>query len=229
MGASSGFGLATAQAAAAEGASVVIVSGNEHRITAALKSLPKGSEGYAADLSREENIRKFFDGIGSFDHLVYTAGENISLSEIANTDLAAARDFFTIRFWGAVASIKYAAPHIRPGGSIVLTGGIASQRPGKGWLLGATICGAMDGLVKAMAVELAPMRVNLVSPGVVKTNLWNSLPAADREGLYSAIAAQAPVKRIGEASDIALTYLYLMKQPYGTGQCITVDGGAILV
>ncbi len=177
----------------------------------------------------EANIAKFFTTVGAFDHLVYCAGENISLGDLEATDIASAREFFTLRYWGAVAAVKYGAPHIRQGGSIVLTSGIASKRPGKGWFLGASICGAMDSFVKAMAVELAPIRVNLVSPGVVKTNLWNSLSETDRNGLYNATAAHVPVKYVAEPNDIALTYLYLMKQPYGTGQGIVVDGGATLV
>ena len=229
LGASSGLGLATAQAAAAEGAAVVIVSGNAQRLGEARKTLPANAESHVVDLSAEANIERFFTTLGAFDHLVYCAGENISLGDLAATDIASAREFFTLRYWGAVAAVKYGAPQIRQGGSIVLTSGIASKRPGKGWFLGASICGAMDSFVKAMAVELAPIRVNLVSPGVVKTNLWNSLSEADRNGLYNATAAHVPVKYVAEPNDIALTYLYLMKQPYGTGQGVVVDGGATLV
>ena len=87
----------------------------------------------------------------------------------------------------------------------------------------------MEGLVRALAVELAPIRVNSVVPGIVKTNLWNSMPEADRENLYKTVGASLPVGRVGEAEDIALTFLYLMKQAYGTGQNIIIDGGAVLV
>jgi NAD(P)-dependent dehydrogenase (short-subunit alcohol dehydrogenase family) len=229
LGGSSGLGLATAQAAAADGAQVVIVSGNRQRIDQALKTLPAGSEGYAADLSQETNIKDLFDRLGNFDHLVYTAAENLKLSNVSDTDIAKARDFLTIRFWGAFAAAKYGAPHIKPGGSINLTSGIAGARPGKGWALAASICGAMEGLVRALAVELAPIRVNSVVPGVVKTNLWNSMPEADRENLYKTVGDTLPVKRVGEADDIALTFLYLMKQAYGTGQNIIIDGGAVLI
>jgi NAD(P)-dependent dehydrogenase (short-subunit alcohol dehydrogenase family) len=229
LGGSSGLGLATAHAAADEGAKVVIVSGNQQRIDSALKELPEGTEGYAVDLAHEQNIKAFFDTIGNFDHLVYTAGENLVLNNISETNIEDAHNFFTLRFWGAFAAVKYGAPHINKGGSINLTGGIASPRPGAGWALAASICAAVEGFTRAMAVELAPIRVNQVSPGVIKTNLWNSMSETDRENLYTNVGNSLPLKRVGEAEDIAQAFIYMMKQQFGTGQVITVDGGAVLV
>lgn len=229
LGGSSGLGLATAKAAAAEGADVVIVSGNQSRIDTALQGLPPGTEGLAINLSIEQNIKTFFETIGSIDHLVYTAAENLTLKNIAQTDIEQARVFFNLRYWGALATVKYGAPCIKKGGSINLTGGIAGARPGAGWGIAASICGAMEGFVRAMAVELAPIRVNSVMPGVIKTNLWNSMSDADREGLYQSVGDSLLVKRVGEAEDIALAFLYLMKQQFGTGQNIIIDGGFVLV
>ncbi|TWV99948.1 SDR family oxidoreductase [Chitinophaga pinensis] len=229
LGASSGIGLATAIAAAEEGAKVVIVSGNQQRMNDALKQLPAGSEGYAVDLSNEENIRAFFEGAGSFDHLIYTAGENLTLQEISKTNIADAQRFFNVRYWGAFAAVKYAAPYIRKGGSINLTGGNAGQRPNGGWGVAASICMAMEGFTRAMAVELAPVRVNLVAPGVVRTNLWNGMPEADRENIFTTLGNSLLVKRVGVAEDIAQTFVYMMKQAFATGQILTVDGGGVLV
>ena len=87
----------------------------------------------------------------------------------------------------------------------------------------------MEGLTRALAVELAPIRVNIVSPGVVRTPLWAGMPEADREALYRQMAETLPVGHVGEAAEIAEAYLYLMRQGYGTGQVVTVDGGAVLV
>jgi NAD(P)-dependent dehydrogenase (short-subunit alcohol dehydrogenase family) len=229
LGGSSGLGLATAKAAANEGANVIIVSSNQQRINTGLKDLPQGTEGYAVDLSNEQNIKAFFDTIGNFDHLVYSAGENLILNTIDQTDIEQARTFFNLRYWGAFAAVKYGAPRINAGGSISLTSGTAGARPGKGWSVASSICGAMEGFVRAMAVELAPIRVNGVVPGVVDTNLWNSMPAADRDNLYKSMADAQLVKRVGEADDIALAFIYLMKQQYGTGQNIVIDGGAVLM
>jgi NAD(P)-dependent dehydrogenase (short-subunit alcohol dehydrogenase family) len=229
LGGSAGLGLATAREAAANGAEVVIVSGNQSRIDSALKELPEGSSGYAVDLSKEENIKIFITSIGAFDHLVYTAGENLNLMRIAETDLETSKDFFTLRFWGALAAVKYGAPLIRKGGSINLTSGIASQRPGAGWALASGICGAMEGFTRAMAVELAPIRVNVVMPGVIKTDLWNGMAEQDREQFYQAVGNSLLVKRIGRPEEIARTFVFMMTQSFATGQTFIIDGGAALV
>ena len=229
LGGSSGIGLATAKAAAAEGANIVIVSGNQSRIDGALKELPEGSTGFAVNLSNEESIKQFFEKAGKFDHLVYTAGENLTLHSINETEIDEARAFFNVRYWGAFAAVKYGAPNVNTNGSISLISGTASLRPGAGWSVTSSICGAMEGFVRAMAVELAPIRVNSVVPGVIKTNLWGSMTEADRDGLFKSQAEALLLKRVGEAEDIALAFVYLMKQQFATGQNIVVDGGAVLV
>jgi NAD(P)-dependent dehydrogenase (short-subunit alcohol dehydrogenase family) len=229
LGGSSGIGLATAQAAAREGAAVVIASSRARRVEEALAALPTGSEGHALDLTDEPAVQAFFDRLGPFDHLAFTAGETLQLGRLAEAEIAAARDFFALRYWGALMAAKYGSGHIRPGGSIVFTSGLAGLRPHAGWSLGASICAAMEGLTRALAVELAPIRVNIVSPGVVKSPLWATMPTADRDALYRQTAAQLPVAHIGEVEEIAEAYLYLMRQTYGTGEVLRVDGGGALV
>jgi NAD(P)-dependent dehydrogenase (short-subunit alcohol dehydrogenase family) len=229
LGGSSGIGLATAKAAGEEGVSLVIVSSNQEKINNALKDLPVGSAGYAVDLSKEENIKDLFGKIGNFDHLIYCAGENLSLNTIEATDIGKARDFFTVRFWGPFAAVKYGKPFINKGGSISLTSGTASLRPGAGWSVASAICGAMEGFVRAMAVELAPLRVNCVVPGVVRTPLWDSMSKSDRESLYKYVSDSVLLKRVAEAEDIARGFIYLMEQDHATGQSLLIDGGTVLV
>jgi NAD(P)-dependent dehydrogenase (short-subunit alcohol dehydrogenase family) len=212
LGGSSGIGLATAQAAAREGAQLVIVSSQQARVDQAVATLPGGAEGHAVDLLDEDAVKVLFERLGGFDHLVYTAGETLRLSSLASLDLASARGLFEVRYWGALLAAKCASGNIRAGGSIVFTSGIAGQRPHPGWALGASITSAMEGLTRALAVELAPIRVNIVSPGVVKTPLWSSMTETDREALYRQTAAALPVGHIGEAAEIAEGYVYLMLQ-----------------
>ncbi|MDE1192821.1 MAG: SDR family NAD(P)-dependent oxidoreductase [Arachidicoccus sp.] len=183
IGGSAGIGLATAKAVAAKGAIVIIVSSNQQRISNALQSLPKNAKGIVINASDERQIKNLFEQVGSFDHLVYTAGENLRLNNIADTEIASAQQFFNVRYWGAFTAVKYVAPHISKSGSIVLTGGIAGARPNKGWSVAASIASAMEGFTRAMAMELAPVRVNVVSPGIVRTDLWSSMPETDRENL----------------------------------------------
>jgi NAD(P)-dependent dehydrogenase (short-subunit alcohol dehydrogenase family) len=229
LGGSSGIGLAIAQGAAHEGATVAIASSRKARIDAALAKLPAGTEGHVLDLADGDATQALFARLGSFDHLVFTAGETLQLGSLATTDVDAARRFFALRFWGAYGAAKYGSSNIRKGGSIVFTSGIAAQRPQAGWALGASICAAMEGLTRALAVELAPIRVNVVSPGVVRTPLWSSMLEADREALYRETAERLPVGHVGDAEEIAEAYLYLMRQGYSTGQVLVVDGGAVLV
>ncbi|HEV2479658.1 MAG TPA: SDR family oxidoreductase [Puia sp.] len=191
--------------------------------------MPAGSRGYAVDLAREENIRQFFDGIGPFDHLVYTAGEPLSLTPIDTLDVEQAKTFFTVRFWGAMAAVKYGHSRLDPGGTISLTSGTAGWRPQKGWALAASICTAMEGFTRAMAVELAPIRVNLVIPGVIRTNLWSGMPEAQLRKFYESEAQRLPAGRIGEAEDVAATFLFFMNNPHLTGQAVVIDGGSLLV
>jgi len=229
LGGSSGIGYAVAEYALAEGARVVIGSSHAGRVDAAVTALGTKAEGHALDLTDEAAIEAFFNGVGSFDHLVFTAGDSLKLGEIGATDLSLARRAFDIRYWGALAAVKYGAPRIVQGGSIVLTTGVAALRPRSGWAFGASVCGAMEALTRALAVELAPLRVNAVSPGLIATNLWQNMSEEDRRAMYEQAGKHLPVGRVGEARDVAGAYLFLMESAFATGQTVVVDGGAVLV
>jgi len=227
LGGTAGLGLATAQLIAGQGAQVVVVSRSEDRVGQALATLPASAEGHTADLSDEASIAGLFAELCSFDHLVYTAGENLVLHALQDTDLRAARSFLETRLWGAITAVKHAAPHLRAGGSIVLMSGSAGARPQAGWAVAALICGAVEALTRALAVELAPIRVNAVAPGVVRTGLWDGL--AEREAMYEQLARTLPVGRVGEPEDVARGIAYLLGDGYTTGTTIAIDGGTALV
>ena len=118
---------------------------------------------------------------------------------------------------------------MRDGGSITLTTGNAGAHPDPGWSVAASICGAVEALTRALALELAPrVRVNAVAPGVLRSPLWRAMDAADRDELYRARAARVPLRRVGEVDDAVRAYRYLMTQTYATGTVVTVDGGEVL-
>ena len=229
VGGSSGIGLAVAQQAASQGAKVVIASSNAERVQKAVECISGDAQGQAVNVSDEGAVATFFAKLGSFDHLVFTAGDTLQLNELVATDLTKARHAFELRYWAALAAVKYASPHIRKDGSIVLTTGVAGRRPHKGWTVVASICGTIEALTRALAVELAPIRVNAVCPGVVRTNLWQSMTADAREQLYESVGNSLPVGRVGEPYDIAQAYLFLMQEGFSTGQTVVVDGGTVLV
>jgi len=229
LGGSSGIGLAVAELAASQGANVVIASSGAERVQKAIESIGGEAQGQAVDVSKERDVATLFTKLGVFDHLVFTAGDSLHLRDLATTDLGQARRAFELRYWSALAAVKYGSPHIRKGGSIVLTTGVAGLRPQKGWVVAASVCGTIEALTRALAVELAPIRVNAVSPGVVRTNLWQSMSAADREHLYESVGNSLPVGRVGEPYDIAQAYVFLMQEGFSTGQTVVVDGGTVLV
>jgi NAD(P)-dependent dehydrogenase (short-subunit alcohol dehydrogenase family) len=229
LGGSSGIGFAVAEQASTEGAEIVIASSNPERVQKAVEKLEGNAQGHALDLSDESAVENFFANLGAFDHLVFTAGDQLHLNDLAATDLQQARRAFELRYWAALAAVKYGSKNIRKGGSIVLTTGIAGQRPRKGWVIAASVCGTIEALTRALAVELAPIRVNAVSPGMVRTNLWQNMTAAERERLYESVGSSLPVGRVGEAHDIARAYLFLMQEEFSTGQTLVVDGGTVLV
>src|SRR3954467_7448891 len=188
LGGTSGIGLATAERAAADGATVIVASSSPDRIDAALARLPASAEGYPVNARNEDEIRDLFNRLGRFDHLVFTAGETLQIGAIADTDLDAARRALHVRVWGAYAAVKHAVPHLRAGGSIVLSSGIAGTRPEENWTVAAGICGALDALTRALAVELAPIRVNAVAPGVVRSDLWREMSKQDRSAMYDSLS-----------------------------------------
>ena len=229
LGGTAGIGLATALAATGQGASVVVVSSSEARVNEALSLLPEGSQGIAANLGDEKQMEQLFKKIGEFDHLVFTAGDELKFSELAALDINEAKQSIHLRFWGAIMAAKYGATLIRKGGSITLTTGAIGRRPGKGTVVIAGIASAMEGLTRALAFELAPIRVNAVCAGTVRTNLLSGMSAADREALFNQIGSKLLAGRIGEPCELAEAYLYLMRGSFTTGQVIVADGGSLLV
>jgi NAD(P)-dependent dehydrogenase (short-subunit alcohol dehydrogenase family) len=229
IGGTAGLGLATAHATVAAGGEVVVVSSRQAKVTEVLAELPAGARGETVDVRDEGEVKALFDRIGPIDHLVYTAGEPMTPAPVLTTDIGAVRQFFETRFWGAYASVKYAAPHIRSGGSIVLSSGGSSQRPGPGWAAASSALGAMEALGRALAVELAPIRVNVVRPGMVRSEMWREYPEEVREEMFRSTGGALPVGRIGETADVARSYVHLMEQEYATGSIVTVDGGGLLI
>jgi NAD(P)-dependent dehydrogenase (short-subunit alcohol dehydrogenase family) len=228
LGGTSGIGRAVAQAALEEGAQVVVASNQPEALDRARRELP-GVTAELVDVASEEAIRALFARLAPFDHLAYTAGDDLPIGPLANLDLRRARARFEIRYWGAVAAVKYGVPSIRAGGSIVLTSGFSAVRPRAGWTSQASIQSAIEGLTRALAVELGPIRVNAVSPGVARTPRWDAWSEADRRAFYQREESRLPVRRVGQPGEIAAAFIYFMKNEYATGNFQPVDGGGALV
>ncbi|MFD9663085.1 SDR family oxidoreductase [Rhodococcus sp. NPDC059968] len=228
LGGTSGIGLAVAQAASEAGAAVVVASRNPDSVTAALKKLPDNAVGHSVDASSTESMRAFFDEIGQFDHLAYTAADTLTSTPLEDYTPQKAQTFFNLRVVYAFEAVRLAVPHLRPGGSITLTSGTAAFKGGPGWLLGCAAAGAIASGARSLAVELAPLRVNAVAPGVIRSPLWSGMTEAEQQQMYADTGASLPLGRVGEVQDAAKAYIQLMDQDYATGIVSVIDGGTLL-
>src|SRR5215469_485749 len=231
IGGSSGIGFAVAKAALADGASVAVGSSNPQNVTAAVERLGAGASGRAVDVKSERDVADFFDEVGALDHLVFTAGDwgGRGARAIGEVDFEAAHKLFDVRFWGALSAIKHATPRMPPTGSITLTNGMIAHRPRKGTPISTAMAGAIEHLTRGLAVDLAPIRVNVVCPAAIRTDVWNTIPEGDREARFAEMTRRQPVARIGEPAEVAEAYLYAMRGGYTTGQVLLVDGGSSVV
>jgi NAD(P)-dependent dehydrogenase (short-subunit alcohol dehydrogenase family) len=227
VGGSSGIGLGVAAAALDKGAEVVMAGRSHeklHDAELALGSNPR-VKSIAVDRTNEAGVSRLFGKVGAFDHLVATAGTLPPGDPIAETDMDAARSFVENKLIGAVMLAKHAAGSLRVGGSMIFTSGINKDRPPvPGGALVAGIAGSFTYFVRALALELAPTRVNVVSPGWVDSPMWDVLGDA-KPGFFAEMAARLPSRRLPSAADVAAAYIYLMESELTTGETLRVDGG----
>lgn len=230
IGGSSGMGLATAKAALAEGAKVVITGRSEERLRSAREEMGGAARTVALDAADEAGTRALFEELGHVDHVFFTAA-TLTFDPRLAADSAAVRSAIDTRFWGSYYVAKYAAPKMPPDGSITFTTGTASRKAVPGLAVVAASCGAVEALARALALELAPIRVNAIAPGLIDTPLHEKM-AGSRERAAKRIAGTAerlPLKRAGSPEDIAQAALFLMKNRFTTGITLTIDGGHMVL
>lgn len=227
VGGASGIGFAVAKAALAEGAVVKIASSQAAKVEAAASSLGAGASGSVVDVTDEASVEALFQQLGPIDHLVFTAGDWGAGfgSPARNLDILAAEAGLKVRFWGALRVVKFGCRTLSEHGSITLTDGMLAHRPRKGAPVMTALLGAIEHLTPALAVDLAPIRVNAVCPGLVMTERTHQMP----EEMVKAFTARLPLPRAAEPSEVAEAYIYLMKGGYTTGQVLKVDGGGAWV
>ncbi|MDP4105793.1 MAG: SDR family oxidoreductase [Bacillota bacterium] len=228
VGGTSGIGLSAAKAFLNESAQVIIASRSASKLSEAKKVLGSNVETYTIDFRSEEKLADFFKTVGKFDHLVVTAGEG-AMGHFSELPVANVKEAFDSKFWGQYLTVHAALPYLNDTSSITLTSGVYGIRPPKGATTLASINSAIDGLVRGLSVDLSPIRVNVVSPGIVDTPLYGGMPDEDRQNLYNSIAQQLPVRRVAQPEDIAEAYVYLAKNGFTTGTVLLIDGGAHLV
>ncbi|MBT2406183.1 MULTISPECIES: SDR family oxidoreductase [unclassified Streptomyces] len=221
-GGTSGVGLASAEAFAARGAEVTVVSRSEDKVRRAVKSLGPAAAGHVLDLRDSEAVAAFAEGAGAFDHVVVSAAET-PMGRVDTLPLEDAYAAMDSKFWGAYRLAR--AVGVDPAGSLTIVTGYLSVRPGRASALQSAINAALEALVRGLALELSPVRVNAVSPGLLRTPLWDGLPAGGREAMYEAASQRLPVNRVGEPQDVAAAIAMVAGNAYMTGTTLFVDGG----
>ncbi|RUX26419.1 SDR family oxidoreductase [Mesorhizobium sp. M2A.F.Ca.ET.042.01.1.1] len=231
VGGSSGIGFGVAAAALEHGAEVVIVGRSEDKLKAAEERLGAGHvTAIAADMANEADVSRMFEQAGAFDHLVATAGTPPPNDPIGETDMDFVRGFVDGKLIGSVMLAKHAVRKLNKGGSMIFTSGVNKDRPPvPGGAVVAAVAGSFSYFARALALELAPTRVNIVSPGWVDTEMWDEIVGEAKTGYFEQMGGRIPAGRIARPADIAPAYLYLMQNKFMTGETVHIDGGQRLV
>ena len=242
IGGSSGIGYCVAEACLEFGALVVISSSQQSRIDSSidrlLKIYPSAQRritGYACDLSSssvEANIERLLERCGGpkFDHIVHTAGDSLATSKLEEATLESIQKAAMVRFNSPLLLAKHAPRYLNPGpaSSITLTTGVVSRKPIKDWSIVTGYATGLHGMMRNLALDLAPVRVNLISPGAVLTPLWDGMTEEMREGFMTHVKQNCTTGEVGRAEDVAESYLYVMRDWNVSGSVIDTNGGSLL-
>jgi NAD(P)-dependent dehydrogenase (short-subunit alcohol dehydrogenase family) len=228
IGGTSGIGLSAAKAFLDRSAHVIIASRSASKLSEANRTLGDAVQSYEIDFRSEQSIAEMFKKIGNFDHLVVTAGDG-AMGVFSDLPVDNAKQAFDSKFWGQYLTVRGALPYLAQTGSVTLTSGVYGRRPPKGASTLAAINSAIEGLVRGLAIDIAPIRINVVSPGIVDTPIYAGMPEQQRQEMFKGIGEQLPVGRIAQPEDIAQSYVYLAANGFTTGSVVLVDGGAHLV
>ena len=223
IGRGSGLARASALAALDAGARVVAAGRDQETLAAAYAGEP-GVSAETVNLTDEASIAALGDRLGAVNHVVSTASAR-ARGRVADLDRDAIRLSFDTKVIGPLMLAKHLAPRMNKGGSFVLFSGVAAAKIAVGTLGVAITNAAADTLARSLALELAPIRVNAISPGVIDTGAWDAFGEQGKADYFADIRARNPARRIGTPQDIAEGVLFAMTSTFLTGQTLHIDGG----
>jgi NAD(P)-dependent dehydrogenase (short-subunit alcohol dehydrogenase family) len=228
IGGSSGIGLETARSARAEGAEVVLVGRDRERLEHAAAELG-ASRTAAFDATDWEALEGFFAGLpAGIDHVMVT-GPGPYYGALADLDRERAHRDFDDHQWLAVEVARLSVGRVRAGGTLLFMAGTGARKPGPGQSLMAAATAALPALIANLAVEVAPIRVNLIAAGFVDTPLSASLLGDDLDARRAQLRATLPIGRVVGPADVAAMAVHIMINTALTGATYAVDGGEQLV
>jgi NAD(P)-dependent dehydrogenase (short-subunit alcohol dehydrogenase family) len=226
FGASSGVGRAAAKRAGQLGARVVLVGREAARLEEARAEAGAGAQAFVVDGRDAAALPKLFADVGAIRHLFVPAGMTDPAGKfVGELQMDGFKKTFEDKFWVQMAVAHAAAPHVESGGSITLVSGGAAHRALPGMVNVAAVNGAIEAVVPTLARELAPTRVNCISPGTLNTGYWRGVPDEALQGIFGRVAGALPAGRVGTADDVAEAAVFLMTSSFVTGQVLQVDGG----
>ncbi|MFI2285503.1 SDR family oxidoreductase [Nocardia beijingensis] len=227
IGGGSGMGFALARLLVAEGEDVTIVGRSGDRLAAARAELEHAGNGRVhtrrADIGREEDVASLFFGDRQVDHVAVTAADATGVyGPTSGMATDTARGVLNTKLLGAWLVGKHSAGKVTE--SLTFTSGINAYRPNGSNTIMAAANGALSSLASGLAIEMAPVRVNVISPGWVDTPIWNQL-GMDKQAAFTDLAKRLPARRIGVPDDIARAFLAVMRNQFITATLLHVDGG----
>jgi NAD(P)-dependent dehydrogenase (short-subunit alcohol dehydrogenase family) len=226
IGGGSGIGLASARLAYEAGARVTIAGRTEAKLARAAASIGD-VDTRTVDLTEQHSVDALFAGLDAIDHLVLP-GSDARFGGLRDLPVEDAQASMSSKFWGPYRAIR--STNLAQGGSVVLFSGAAGRRPSATSASLSAINAAVEALGKALALELAPIRVNVISPGLIASTGWSeAMTEAARSALFEGAAARSPIRRVGMPDDVAAAVLFVLTNPNITGAVIDVDAGALLV
>ncbi len=225
LGGSSGIGLGVAKAAQDEGAQVTIASRSKDKVDAAIRRLGGKADGLTLDTADAEALERHFADNEPYDH-VFCSASSTRNKPVRELPLEDAYASFNSKFWGAYRLAR--AARIKDGGSLTFTSGFLSVRPKKGATLQSAINAALEALTRGLALEFAPVRVNCVSPGLVQTEMYDTLEGDGRKAMFEGAAETLPAGLVGQPEHIAIQVMAFMQNPYMTGSTVYVEGGGLI-
>ena len=238
-----GLGFGVAEACIEHGFSKIFLSSSQQsRVDGAIAKLKKSYPSTSADIiglpcdlgtedTLESNIQDLFSKVGTVDHIIFTAGDRLASKPLSEVDFPFIKKAGMVRFFAPLLVGKYGPKHLSggPTSSITLTTGGVSEHPIPNWSVVGSYATGLQGMTRQLALDLKPIRVNIISPGAVDTELWDHMSAGQKSAMMEGFSKSCATGKVGQVEDVVESYLYCMRDHNLTGSMISTNGGHLIM